>query len=159
MQIRPIAVVKFTPSEFYPHGDYADELYYPPEIGEKPSRHLKNLHSSSFSSPSLYQFPSLNDEFSNDPYKNEKKLKRSILELVDNDDDDNYYPSEIRQNPSLFISPKQIHISKNIMKRVYDDEEEEEEEDEENLYKRKLDLEFLKNNMREVIFFYKKKIK
>ncbi|XP_023288665.1 receptor-type tyrosine-protein phosphatase N2 [Orussus abietinus] len=30
----PIAVVKFKPSEGNPHGDYADELYYPPEFEE-----------------------------------------------------------------------------------------------------------------------------
>lgn len=142
--IRPIAVVKFTPSEFHPHGDYADELYYPPEIDEKSSGLAKNFHSSSSFSP-LYQFPSLNEEILDDkidPYKNERILKRSILEFMNDDD---YYQSEINQNPSLYISPKQMHIPKNVIKRVYD-----QDIDDENLYPRKVDLEFLKNNIKEL---------
>lgn len=137
-------MVKFTPSEFHPHGDYADELYYPPEIDEKSSGLAKNFHSSSSFSP-LYQFPSLNEEILDDkidPYKNERILKRSILEFMNDDD---YYQSEINQNPSLYISPKQMHIPKNVIKRVYD-----QDIDDENLYPRKVDLEFLKNNIKEV---------
>lgn len=142
--IRPIAVVKFTPSVFYPHGDYADELYYPPDVGEKPNHITKNFHSLNF--PPLQQFPSLNDESLDervDPYKNERKLKRSVLEFVNDD----YYQPKISENlhPTV-IAPKLIRIPKTVISHIYDDND----DDEKNLYQRKLDLEFLKNNMRKL---------
>ncbi|XP_011500604.1 PREDICTED: receptor-type tyrosine-protein phosphatase N2 [Ceratosolen solmsi marchali] len=33
--VEPIAIVKFTPSKINPHGEFADEFYYPPDMKQK----------------------------------------------------------------------------------------------------------------------------
>lgn len=144
MQIRPVAIVKFTPSDSYPHGDYADELYYPPEIGASPVQLLEKLQSTSLSP--MYQTPSFNDglgilDKEIDPYKTGRKLKRKTLEHVD----EFYQPQLYRQESSTLSFPEYVHAIKEILRRVRD-----EEADERNFNGGGNHLEFLTNEMESV---------
>ncbi|XP_024936443.1 receptor-type tyrosine-protein phosphatase N2 isoform X2 [Cephus cinctus] len=77
---QPIAVVKFTPSEDDPHGDFADELYYPPIIGNDPVPYKEypySPHKDNRKETNTYQeINNLEDSY----YDGNRKLKKKSLD-------------------------------------------------------------------------------
>ena len=137
--------MKFTPSDLYPHGDYADELYYPPEIGASAIQFSENHQSTSL--PSMYQSPSFNEglgilEEESGPYKTGRKLKRKTLEYVD----EFYQPQLYQQESSTVSFPEYVQAIKELLRRARDEEAEKER----NFNGDGDNLEFLTNEMEEV---------
>ena len=140
IQIRPVAVVKFTPSELHPHGDYADELYYPPEVGETPRQFSENFHL-------MHPSPSLNDELGilNEEigtFKSGRKLKRKTAEFLD----DNFDQPQLYQQESSTVSfPEYVKAVKQILRKVSG-----KENGDSNIDGGEEDMEFLRNNLKSI---------